>query len=318
MIGLVVVSGLGLLCLPTLIRPLGRRLRPDWWAALCLAALAAGSALVLFGGVATSISTVFRAIGLPTVARACDAMLGHLVPAGSPLAMLVILVTGSVLILASRSLLRTRRIVRKGWVEPGIGLRLRRHGEIEVIALDTEHPRAFSVPRSRSRAAQIVVTRGLVEALSPEEFHLVCAHEASHLHFGHSRWLAFVSALERGLWFFPPTRLSCAALRLALERWADESAAGEAPERRARLGDALVAMATDHRRPVLAAFSSLDGLVERLTAMSEPAGATLRTTWWPALVVPGLLLGGVAVVALAHLGHGAFCLLSMPHSCSLR
>ena len=317
MIVVAAAAGLGLLALPALARVLGRRLPQGWWAALCVAALAAGSALVVLAGVATSLSSVLRLVGLPRVARACDAMLGHLIPSGSVVAWGVLGVSASVLLIAAHSLHRWRCITERSWLEPGVARRLHRHGAHEVVVLDHSRPRAVSVPGRRGRPGQVVVTRGLLDSLSPAELELVCAHEAAHLRLGHGRYLALATAVERAMWFWPPAKASCRALRLALERWADETAAGEDPVARARLRGALLAVAVESAEPTLAAFSALDGLAERLSAMSEPTGASVPALWWPVLLVPGLVLGVISAFALAHLGQGAYCALSMPHSCTL-
>lgn len=317
MIVVVAAAGLGLLALPALVRVLGRRLPQGWWSALCMVALAGGAALVVLAGLASSLPTVLRLVGLPKVARACEAMLGHVIPSGSVIAWGVLGITASVLLIAARSLHRSRCVVQRSWVEPSVARRLDGQGAHEVVVLDLSCPQAMSVPGSKGRPGQVVVTSGLLDSLSPAELDLVCAHEAAHLQLGHGRYLALATAIERAIWFWPPAEASCRALRLALERWADETAVGQDPVARERLRGALLAVAVDGAEPALAAFSALDGLFERLSAMSEPAGASVPALWWPLMLSPGLALGIVAIFALAHLGSGAYCVLSMPHSCTL-
>jgi hypothetical protein len=315
-IAIVAAAGLGFLALPAMARAQGRRLPQHWWTLLCVGGLAAGSALVVVAGIALSLSTVLLVLGLPRAARACDAMLGHLVVAGSPLGWAVLGLTFSVLVIGAQSLRRSRAVVSRSWVGPGVGSRLDAPSTYEVVVLDETMPLAMSVPRTRRTTAQVVVTRGLLDTLSPEDLQLVLAHEAAHLDLGHRWWLALGTTIERALWFWPPAAASCRALRLAVERCADERATGNDPSARARLGDALVAVALEDR-PALAAFSTLEGLVERVTALSGPAGGSAAVPWWPVLLLPGLVLAVTAAIALTHLGQSAYCVLTMAHSCAL-
>jgi hypothetical protein len=317
-IAVLAAAGLGLLALPTLFRRLGRHLKPGRWSALCATALAGGAALVIGAGVLSSLSTALRAVGLPKVARACDAILGHLIPAGSTLALPVIGVTLTALVLGVRALHSAHQTAKRSWVEPGVGVRLPRGTPFEVVVLEDSRLRALSVPSTMGRRSQVLLTTGLLDAVSSAELDLVCAHEEAHLRLAHSRYLALAGAVERAMWFWPPVKASARALRLALERWADEAATGSVPLARARLRSALLTVAVDGECPTLAAFSALDGLVERLTAMSEPDGATVSATWWPVLLFPGLLLGAAALFALGQLGHDTYCLLSMTAGCGMR
>ena len=207
---------------------------------------------------------------------------------------------------------------RRSWMEPGVGTRLTRPAPFEFVLLTDDRPHALSVPATSGRSNQVLLTTGLVKALTPHELDLVCAHEEAHLRHGHWRYLAPAVAIERGVWFWPPARASAQTLRVALERWADEVAAGDEQISRARLRSALVTVASEGEFSRLAAFSGLDGLIERLSAMSEPTGATASVAWLPMLLLPGLALGGVASLAIAQLGHAAYCVLSMAGSCSLR
>jgi len=316
-IAVVAAAGLGLIALPSLFCRLGRHLRPSRWSVLCVTALAGGAALVVGAGVLSSLSTVLRAVGLPKVARDCDAMLGHLIPGGSPLGLVALGLTVSMLALGAHDLHRSRRVAKRSWVEAGVGQRLRRGGPFEVVVLDDTRPRALSVPSTSGRWPQVLLTTGLVCALGAAELDLVCAHEGAHLRLGHGRYLAVAGMIERALWFWPPAKASAGSLRLGLERWADEAAAGSAPVARERLRSALLAVAMEGERPTLAAFSALDGLVVRLSAMSAPAPARVPAIWWAVLLLPGLLLGAAAFYALGRLGHAGYCLVSMPGGCHL-
>lgn len=317
MITIVALAGLGLLALPSVLRRLGRCLRPRRWSALCAVALAGGTALVLAAGVLSSLSTVLEAVGLPRAARACSVMFGHLLPGGSPGALAGLAVTLSMLTLGACALLRSRQTARRSWVQAGVGARLGRGAPFETVVLDSAHPQALSVPGTLGRQGQVLLTTGLLQALSADEIDVVCAHEEAHLRLAHHRYLALATVIEGAMWCWPPTRASARALRLALERWADETATSQGEGARARLASALLTVAAEGEHPLLAAFSALDGLFERLSAMSTPAGVAVRPIWWPVLLVPGLLLGTAGLYALSRLGHSAYCLLTMPGGCHL-
>lgn len=315
MIAAFVVTGFGLLTLPTVLRPIGRRLAPSSWAKLCATALLAGFALVISAGVISSLPTVLWIVGLPRAARACEAMFGIAFSIGSPFAVATMTITVLILVLAFRALRRTRQVSRQSWVESVVGQRLRRNDHFEVVVLESPLARALSVPGSSERRGQVLLTTGLVEALDDDELELVCAHEEAHLGFAHHRYLALAATIEGSMWCWPPAKASARALRLSLERWADECAAGDSGQARSRLASALLAVAVDVQRPALAAFSALDGLVERMAAMREPTSKRVPALWWPLLVLPGVILGAVSLYAFARLGRSAYCVVSMPTGC---
>ncbi len=318
MIAALATAGFGLLVLPSLLRPLGRRICPRGWSALCVAALLGGSMLVISVGVMTSLPTVLVMVKLPKAARACEVMFGHLFSSGSPLAFLFLGVTVSSVVLGARALRRYRRTVRRSWVEASVGRRLEPSGPFEVVLLDDARPRALSVPGSAGRPGQVLLTTGLRDALPPDQLDLVRAHEEAHLRLAHHRYLALAMAVDGAMWCWPPAKASARALRRAQARGADASARGKAEDVRARLASALLTVAAEAERPVLAAFSAMDGLVERMAAMGAPATARMPALWWPVLVVPGVVLGVVALYTLARLGHSAYCLVSMLGGCHLR
>jgi hypothetical protein len=282
---------------------------------LCCIALAAGAIFTLCGGVLLSMPTVLTAAGFVRTGQACDAMIGHAAPAGSPLALVAIVGTVSMGIVGMRGVLASRRLTRDAWIEPGIGRRI--HGRpSETVVLDDARPLAQSVPGTSGRPNQVVLSTGLIDALTPTQVELVCAHEESHLRSGHGLHLVFARAVEASCWFWPPARSSVGVLRLALERSADEVAAGPTPQARKQLATALLAVAIGGPTTTLA-FSALDGLMERVTAMGDPEWMVLPARWRPVIFIPGLLLGALALLAVARLGHSAYCLVTMAQHCRL-
>ncbi|MBF6558304.1 MAG: M48 family metalloprotease [Acidimicrobiales bacterium] len=183
----------------------------------------------------------------------------------------------------------------------------------EILVVPDDRRFAMSVPGGRC-GGQMLISRGVVNALSPSELELVCAHEAAHLSLGHRRYLVLALFVEEVFWFWPPSKGSTRTLRLALERWADEVAAGDSSESRGRLRGALLLVAGVAPPTSLAAFSAVDGLMERLNAL-ETCPRRTHLGWWLLVLAPGILVGLVAVYASSRLGHQAYCLMTMPGRC---
>lgn len=149
--------------------------------------------------------------------------------------------------------------------------------------VNSDSPIAYSVA---GRAGQIVVSRGLLVRLTPDERRVVFAHEAAHLRLRHHRllWLADVAALN------PLLRPTRTRLRFALERWADEDTVDVVGDRhlvaRAITSAALVS-ADESPRAALGIEGS--GVIERVEALLNPASVT-----------PPLAAGiaGIAVMAV--------------------
>jgi Zn-dependent protease with chaperone function len=94
-----------------------------------------------------------------------------------------------------------------------------------LVILDDDRPDAYTLP---GLAGRIVVTTAMLRALPPGERRVLLAHEASHLRHRHHAYvqLAALAASANPLLHGP-----AAAVRLAVERWADEDAATAAGDR---------------------------------------------------------------------------------------
>jgi bla regulator protein blaR1 len=96
-------------------------------------------------------------------------------------------------------------------------------GNLEVVIIPTDAPVAFNIP---GRQPQIVISEGLRTRLSADVLRFVLDHERAHLQ-GRDRWTALLAtALETAFVFVPGAARTAAALRIGLERAADEDAAG--------------------------------------------------------------------------------------------
>ncbi len=193
-------------------RPLGDRLPPraaTWLLAGSALALAAASSAVL------ARLTLSAAIGVPFIAEAGQASLASMpvaLAAGAALAVCV----GAV----SRALLlRTRAIAaaaRMAHALPGAG---------QVVVTEDEEPDAYTLPGWPGR---IVITAGMLRALSAPERQVLLAHERTHAAGAH---YLFTAATRLAAAANPLLRPAAAAVAYTVERWADERAAAATGDR---------------------------------------------------------------------------------------
>jgi hypothetical protein len=206
---------------------LARRLPPataTWLLVLAGTAVAASTTvtLALLAWAVIMESPVVAALG-PWSAPAWD--VNNPVPDSVAVSALVALVV--VVGLLARTVIRlTRHSVRtrRALGDLGDG----DDGDDGVVIVDHAGIEAFAVayPGGRGR---IVVSTGMLRALSPPERLALIAHEQAHLrhrHHLHRALAAAVCALNPILWPLGP------AVDFATERWADEQAADEVGDRR--------------------------------------------------------------------------------------
>lgn len=289
---LLLLCGLGLLVVPALARPLGRRLPPSEWAKACAGLLALGWVVVEASLVLQAAPTLLRVAGLERLAELCEHALGPVAPGGPLVAVAAAGVATAVALLAARSVLAARHRQRLGTVEPGVGWHATLGGH-ELVVLPSGDPVAFS---TAGRPGQVVLSDGLVAALSDPELAAVLRHEVAHVQHRHQRYLLLARAVERSLGLLPGVRGAAAALRCALERWADEEAADGDATSRASVHAALLRLAELAVTPEVAAFTTPGTVAERLDALvADPTGG--RAVGRRALVygLAGLLVGAAVV-----------------------
>ena len=117
-------------------------------------------------------------------------------------------------------------------------------GQLAVV--DDPQPDAYALPGLPGR---IVVTSGMLDALDERERQVLVAHERAHLACGH---YLFVTAVHLAAAANPLLRPVEAAVRYAVERWADEYAAGRVGDRRVAavtVGKAALLTTTSRRAP---------------------------------------------------------------------
>lgn len=309
MASVLLLAGLCLLALPGAGRRGGRRLAPLEWSRLCVASLVAGVAMVELSLLLHAAPAVLRASGVPQLADICERALGVILPGGATLGWLAAVAAVAVPLLTVVGVVRAARNQSGVHVEAWLGDH-GHFGDHALVVLPTDRFLAFC---SHGPTPQIVVSQGLVAALPPEELVAVLRHEAAHLEHRHQRLLLLVSGLELGLRVLPFLRRSTAALRAALERWADEASAGTSGASREVLRRALLGVTMDMVHPAVAGFSAADTVAERLDALSEdaPRPSTFRRV---AAYAPGALIAAVVLATLgAWVGGASHVLASMSH-----
>jgi Peptidase family M48 len=287
--------GLGLVVIPAVARPLGRRLPPWEWAKACAGLLAIGWVVVEASLLLQAAPTLLRAAGLERVAALCEHALGPVAPGGPLVGVVAGAVAAAVAWLAARSVFAARRHRRLVRVEAGIGWHAQVGGH-ELVVLPSREPVAFS---TAGRPGQVVVSQGLLAALSAAEVAAVLRHELAHVYHRHQRYLLLACAVEQSLGVVPLVQAATGALRCAVERWADEEAAGGDATSRASVHAALLRLAELTTMPEVAAFTTPRTVAERLDALqADPTGARPLLGRRALVYVPAGLLLGTAALAL--------------------
>ena len=154
-----------------------------------------------------------------------------------------------------------------------------------VVVLADAHPDAFAVPgRSgpawRRHGSRIVLTEGMLAALSPEQQSALLAHERAHLDAQHDRLRMAVDLAAAANPLLIPARNTVGFL---CERWADERAVADVGSRRlvadaiarAALAQAANARTRAHDSRIALAFNHF-GTVDRVAALHRPPTSALR------------------------------------------
>lgn len=284
--------GLVLLALPGLAARAGRHLQPVEWSRLSLLAVWFGFRAIQLSFGLTAVPTVLGTLGLTSVADACHRVLGPAVPGGR--------VTGwAAALLFSAMTVRARQLRRRAIAaqqEARIERWLGDHRPMDtatLVVLPCAELLAYAAPGS---PAQVVISEGLVDTLQPDELQAVIEHELAHLRHGHSRHLAFVEVVEGTLGWIPGAQATAAAIRLSVERCADEDACARVGIRDS-VRRALQRVTETMLGPV-PAFTAAWTISQRLVALAEdPPSPTVgqRLT----VHVPVLALITVVVVSVA-------------------
>lgn len=156
-----------------------------------------------------------------------------------------------------------------------------RHAD-ELTVLDISDRIAYSVP---GRTGTVVVSRGLLRALGPNEQAALLAHERCHLARGHHRFLHAAGLSAAAV---PGLAALARHVRIATEREADEAAAEAVGDRRTVAR--AIAAAIGSPSPFAAAAAGEHAVTERIHALLYPNAIA----WLSAAAV----LGGIGAALL--------------------
>jgi len=273
--------------------PLAARLPPagaTWLLALSALALALASSAVL------GILALTALVRIPLV-ESLTGMSRSVISQHDPAAVPVAIAAGTLLAVAVT--MACRALWRRTRALVAAGRQARRlPGPGQVVVTDDEAADAYTLPGVPCR---IVITAGMLRALSRAERAVLLAHERAHasgLHY------LFTTAARLAAAANPLLRPVASAVGYTVERWADERAAAVIRDRglaaRAIARAALAATAAPPRRPAPAAAVlgavSIPARMRRAGPVPRRVAALLRPPPQPQLL---LLVAAVVLVAVS-------------------
>ncbi|MDJ0343929.1 M56 family metallopeptidase [Streptomyces sp. H10-C2] len=213
-------------------------------------------------------------------------MLAADAPVDRPVAAACSLVLLACAVALTVSAWRQTRVLLSAWREcrglPAAG---------DLVVIDDPAPTAFALPGVPGR---VVISSGMLRALSVDERRALLAHERAHLRHRHHIFLFLLQLSAAGN---PLLRPVARAGAFALERWADEQAGAEVADRQL-IARAVARAALAARRSPTTMLAATGGPVpQRVTALLSPPAPLRR-----ALLVG---FGALMVVCCASLGVAA-------------
>jgi Zn-dependent protease with chaperone function len=136
-----------------------------------------------------------------------------------------------------------------------------------------DHPVAVAYCVPGVRTARVVVSRGLLNTLAPDELDAVLAHEQAHVCGRHDLVIQPFVAWERTFPFLRPAREATAAVSLLVEMLADDAAAGRTDSR--TLARALARLGVARAPVPSGALGLLGSMATPLARRFGPANAML-------------------------------------------
>lgn len=291
MIPLIILGGLLLLGVPGWASGLSRRGHPADWARQGLALQLTGLALVEAGLLLWATPALLDLMGATHLALLCRRMFGAVLPSGWLSGAGAGALALAVVWLSARGVWRVRAAQRRMRVERWLGA----HNDCEdfdLVVVPTGELVAYTVA---GRPPQVVLSRGLLQAVDSAGVEAITAHEAVHVRRRHYRFLLAIGAVEGAFGWYRPAARGTNLIRLMLERWADEEAAVTNSTGRDGLRCVLVTVAMTPVATELAGFGAVDTITERARALSRPVS---RWSW--AGTAAGYVL--VSLGAVASLG----------------
>jgi len=154
-------------------------------------------------------------------------------------------------------------------------------------------------------SGKVILSRSLIETLTPAQIALIIAHERSHLRRGDAYAFAAFAWIDALWWFNPFVRAQTRACRLAAELACDAAATAGAPDMRKAYAQALIVAlkhaAGDALPCAPAVFSTwiLGDHRMRIARIMSPASAPRKFAGWGVYVAACVLAAPIAVMQLA-------------------
>jgi Zn-dependent protease with chaperone function len=189
--------------------------------------LLAGSAVVLSGAAVTVLALLAIAglIQIPAIARLVE-LSPQILRRDDPPSTIVALFAAVGLSAAMVAVTRKARRRIKGLLAASTQARSLPGDEEIVVVEDDSIAEAFALP---GRPGRIVVSTGMLAALTDRQREVLLAHERAHLRLNH-HW--FTAAAQLAASTNPLLRPLAKAIAFTVERWADEEAARSCGDRR--------------------------------------------------------------------------------------
>jgi hypothetical protein len=249
--------------------------------------------MVALGPLLAAVPLALEGARVEAVAEVCHHLLGPVAPGGAMVGWASLVISLALFAVAGAAHRRSHRLQRAARIEGWFGDHTRL-SDATLVVLPTDAVVAYATPGS---PAQVVVSRGLTTTLSPDELDAVVRHELAHLRNRHHRDLVLASVVDATLGWIPGMHGSTAALRLSIERSADEEAS-DLPGAREATRRALLKTTATMLGPV-PAFTAAFTLLARIDALATPpADPSLRRR----IVAVAPLAGLVVAATVALLG----------------
>ena len=211
---------------------------------------------------------------------------------------------GAVLLLLLTSTLRRLATATRALLTAGLACRQLGAGVDGLVIVDDDRAEAYALP---GLAGRIVVTRGMLAALTAAERRVLFAHERSHLAHRHP---LFVQLAELAAAANPLLRPVAAVVREGVERWADEDAAVAVGDRTlaaralARATLAATASVRSYSPPAAALPITGSAVAIRARALLDPPPHPRRAL--AAAVIACVLAAGAGALIVEHSAEHTF------------
>jgi Zn-dependent protease with chaperone function len=248
---------------------------------------------------------------LPEIAAAAGWSTSRLETALPGPAVVGVLAGAAAALLLARTLWRAGTIVVLLVRSDRLSRRLRAGGS-PIVFIDTDQTQADAYTLAGTKGC-VVISRQLFDALGPREQQMLTGHELSHLRRRHH---LYVHAVDLAAAANPALRRVAAAVRLGVERWADEDAAAMMAGDRTAAARALATTAltraalrrgetspATRRRPAVPVLGvATSHVTQRARALLAPTPERSALAAWVAVLLLAMCAATLAITVQIHDG----------------